>query len=192
MSYCQQIEGVQLDMAVVDACAAAVQGKGNGRVSSEDAHQVFKYIKDDNKVTSNDELWALRYCLTEFNFTEAAGDWITSAVGAISKRDQVKAPQGGSSKSCYEQVDGVECDRELLEVCKAVAGTGDGRLSKDDAEKLPKDVGPKVMDTQKWSVRLCLSDFFWTETAHDFIVEELKASPRKRPAEATVGRGFGR
>mmetsp|Transcript_59253 Transcript_59253/g.141200 ORF Transcript_59253/g.141200 Transcript_59253/m.141200 type:complete len:530 (+) Transcript_59253:72-1661(+) len=185
MSYYKEIEGVKLDKAIIEACEKSVEGKGDGRVSMEDAQEVFKFVKDAGKVTET-ELWTVRFCLTEFNFTEAAADWITAAVKSITKYAD-KVAKGGSAGGYYETVDGVKCDHEILELCrKAVAGAGDGRVSKDDAKGIldaALDAG-KVTDTERWTLRLCLSEFNWTEAAHDWFTAELKAAgaPLKRPA----------
>ncbi|CAK9077268.1 unnamed protein product [Durusdinium trenchii] len=205
------------DAAIIEACEAAVKGKGDGRVSVEDAQeaaaalrgdmtwqkraieitsavawlcsgtQVFKFVKDAGKVTET-ELWTMRYCLTEYNFTEAASDWITNAVKGITKYAD-KVAKGKKISGYYEKVDGVQCDHEVLEVCrKAVAGAGDGRVSKEDAKLVLAAVtdGGKVTQTEKWTLRLCLSEFNWTEAAQDWFAEELKAftSAKKRPSSA--------
>lgn len=187
MSYYTKIDGVNLDAAIIEACEAAVKGKGDGRVSVEDAQEVFKFVKDAGKVTET-ELWTMRYCLTEYNFTEAASDWITNAVKGITKYAD-KVAKGKKISGYYEKVDGVQCDHEVLEVCrKAVAGAGDGRVSKEDAKLVLAAVtdGGKVTQTEKWTLRLCLSEFNWTEAAQDWFAEELKAftSAKKRPSSA--------
>eukprot|EP00913_Durusdinium_trenchii_P031276 g29283.t1 len=176
-----------MDAAIIEACEAAVKGKGDGRVSVEDAQEVFKFVKDAGKVTET-ELWTMRYCLTEYNFTEAASDWITNAVKGITKYAD-KVAKGKKISGYYEKVDGVQCDHEVLEVCrKAVAGAGDGRVSKEDAKLVLAAVtdGGKVTQTEKWTLRLCLSEFNWTEAAQDWFAEELKAftSAKKRPSSA--------
>ncbi|CAK9072330.1 Poly [ADP-ribose] polymerase 1 (PARP-1) (ADP-ribosyltransferase diphtheria toxin-like 1) (ARTD1) (DNA ADP-ribosyltransferase PARP1) (NAD(+) ADP-ribosyltransferase 1) (ADPRT 1) (Poly[ADP-ribose] synthase 1) (Protein poly-ADP-ribosyltransferase PARP1), partial [Durusdinium trenchii] len=185
--YYTKIDGVNLDAAIIEACEAAVKGKGDGRVSVEDAQEVFKFVKDAGKVTET-ELWTMRYCLTEYNFTEAASDWITNAVKGITKYAD-KVAKGKKISGYYEKVDGVQCDHEVLEVCrKAVAGAGDGRVSKEDAKLVLAAVtdGGKVTQTEKWTLRLCLSEFNWTEAAQDWFAEELKAftSAKKRPSSA--------
>merc|ERR1711862_732398 len=45
-SYYQKIDGYKCDRSVVDACKKAVEGRGDGRVSKEDAETVFAKVKD--------------------------------------------------------------------------------------------------------------------------------------------------
>jgi len=190
MSYYQTIEGVSCDRAIIDACTEAVAGLGDGRVSLEDAHKVFEKIKDAGTVTKN-EIWTLRYCLSEYNFTEAASDWITSTVKAMTHWDGDKFAKETGGSSYYEKVDGQDCDHSIIEACrKAVAGTGDGRVSMEDAKVVLAEAldGGKVTDIEKWTLRLCLSEFNWTQAAHDWIIDELKAhgvSLKRKPAAAT-------
>merc|ERR1712107_841687 len=56
---------MKCDRGLVDAVREAVEGKGYGRVSKADAAEV-----------SQTERWTLRYCLTEFTWTDAARDWL--------------------------------------------------------------------------------------------------------------------
>jgi len=190
MSYYQTIEGVSCDRAIIDACTEAVAGQGDGRVSLEDAEKVFAKIKDAGTVTKN-EIWTLRYCLSEYNFTEAASDWITSSTKAMTHWDGDKFAKETGGSSYYEKVDGQDCDHSIIEACrKAVAGAGDGRVSMDDAKAVLAEAldGGKVTDVEKWTLRLCLSEFNWTQAAHDWIIDELKAhgvSLKRKPAAAT-------
>jgi len=191
MSYYQTIEGVSCDKAIIDACTEAVVGQGDGRVSLEDAEKVFAKIKDAGTVTKN-EVWTLRYCLSEYNFTEAASDWITSQVKAMTQWDGEKFAKETGGSSYYEKVDGKDCDHSIIVACrKAVAGVGDGRVSMDDAKAVLAEAldGGKVTDVEKWTLRLCLSEFNWTQAAHDWIIDELKShgvSLKRKPAAATT------
>jgi len=183
-SYYQTIEGVSCDRAIIEACSKAVAGMGDGRVSLDDAKVVFEKVKDAGKVTKA-EVWTLRYCLTEYNFTEAANDWITEAVSAMTEWGSKEFAQETSNVSHYEQVDGVKCDHGIIEACRKALKTG-GRISKEEAKAVLAEMldGGKVTDKEKWTLRLCLSEFNWTEAAHDWIIDELKAAgaPIKRPA----------
>jgi len=182
-SYYQTIEGVSCDRAIIEACTKAVAGRGDGRVSLDDAKLVFEKVKDGGKVTKA-EAWTVRYCLTEFNFTEAACDWITEAVSSMTQWDSKEFAKETSNVSHYEQVDGVQCDHGVIEACRKAMKTG--RVSKDDAKAVLAELldGGKVTTKEKWTLRLCLSEFNWTEAAHDWIIDELKAAgaPIKRPA----------
>eukprot|EP00441_Pelagodinium_beii_P045414 CAMPEP_0197620670 /NCGR_PEP_ID=MMETSP1338-20131121/1462_1 /TAXON_ID=43686 ORGANISM="Pelagodinium beii, Strain RCC1491" /NCGR_SAMPLE_ID=MMETSP1338 /ASSEMBLY_ACC=CAM_ASM_000754 /LENGTH=530 /DNA_ID=CAMNT_0043189925 /DNA_START=56 /DNA_END=1648 /DNA_ORIENTATION=- len=189
MSYYQTIEGVSCDKAIIEACTKACEGQGDGRVSLQDAETVFAKIKDAGTVTKA-EVWTLRYCLLEYKFTESASDWITAQVKALTHWDGEKFAQETGGSSYYEKVDGKDCDHGIIEACrKAVAGAGDGRVSVADAKVVLDEAldGGKVTDIEKWTLRLCLSEFNWTEAAHDYLIEELKSagvSLKRKPAAA--------
>lgn len=88
-SYYQQIDGMKLDRDLIDACTEATEGEGkDGRVSAEDAANIWKKAEDGQGVT-NCEKWTLRYCLGAFSFHPAAHDYI---VGEIKKLDAAAAP----------------------------------------------------------------------------------------------------
>uniref|UniRef100_A0A7S2FYJ4 Uncharacterized protein n=1 Tax=Alexandrium andersonii TaxID=327968 RepID=A0A7S2FYJ4_9DINO len=80
--YYEVLDGAKCDRAIVDACREAVKGQGDGRVSLEDAKKVFEHAEDGNILTRC-ERWTIRYCLTEFKWTEAAQDWIVDALQKV-------------------------------------------------------------------------------------------------------------
>jgi len=103
-----------------------------------------------------------------------------------------------SGSSYYETIDGMHCDRAIIDACRtAVAGVGDGRVSVDDAKKVFESIadGDKETRVERWTVRYCLQEFKWTEAAHDWLVEELKkvgqegaaASPAKKARTSGAG-----
>ena len=76
----------------------------------------------------------------------------------------------GSSEgdSYYVTIDGVKCDRGIIDACEtAVKAKGDGRVSKEDAEKVFAKAaeGFKVTRCARWTLRYCLAHFKWTEAA---------------------------
>jgi hypothetical protein len=173
-AYYEMVEGMKCDRAVIDACRDATVGQGDGRVSVEDAHKVFAAVADGNKVTKV-EMWTLRYCMTEFKWTEAAHDWIVEALNKV--QNKPKAKKRTSGKSYYEVIDGCKCDRSIIDTCReCVEGQGDGRVSADDAQKVwekAKD-GKGVTSIEKWTLRYTLCAFNWTRAGHDFMLEQLK------------------
>lgn len=82
-----------------------------------------------------------------------------------------------SGSSYYETIDGLRCDRGIVDACRtAVSGTEDGRVQVEDAKKVFEQVadGNKETACERWTVRYCLQEFKWTEAAHDWLVDELK------------------
>merc|ERR1711870_152909 len=74
-SYYATMDGLKCDRAIIDACATAVEGQGDGRVSIDDAKKVWEKAADGGKVTKA-ERWTVRHCLTHFKFTEPAMDFM--------------------------------------------------------------------------------------------------------------------
>jgi len=178
-SYYETIDGQKCDRAIIDACRTAVAGQGDGRVSIDDAKRVFLEIADGNKETRV-ERWTVRYCMEAFKWTEAAHDWIVEAIKTINQEDEEEEPAAKKAKTesdtYYEVVDGWKCKRDILNTCRElIVGQGDGRISHDDAEKVWAKAadGPGVTDVEKWTLRYCLSEFKWTRSGHDFMLEKL-------------------
>eukprot|EP00927_Polykrikos_kofoidii_P007859 TRINITY_DN1322_c0_g1_i1.p1 TRINITY_DN1322_c0_g1~~TRINITY_DN1322_c0_g1_i1.p1 ORF type:complete len:184 (-),score=57.96 TRINITY_DN1322_c0_g1_i1:145-696(-) len=176
-SYYEAVDGIQCDRAMIDACREAVKGKGDGRVSVEDAKEVFKKIADGGKETQR-ERWTLRFCLTAFKWTEAAQAYISDEVKKLKQEDEPPAKkQRTEGSSYYEVIDGEECDRGIVNACReAVEGKGDGRVSVEDAKSVFEKVsdGGEITERERWTVRYCLTEFTWTEAAQDWIVDAIK------------------
>merc|ERR1712050_757314 len=95
---------------------------------------------EDNKVTRS-ERWALRYCLTEFKWTDAAIAYLYEKLQGISQEDDEDAeepqPKKARTQNYYEKIDGLQLDGKIVEACReAVKDKGDGRVSVEDAKDL--------------------------------------------------------
>ncbi len=70
--------------------------------------------------------------------------------------------------SYYKTIDGVDYDKEILELADAaVAGAGDGRISKADADKLlaaVKDANAYT-DVEKRTMKYVRDNYKWTDEA---------------------------
>ncbi|MBI2567239.1 MAG: hypothetical protein HYV63_09440 [Candidatus Schekmanbacteria bacterium] len=76
----------------------------------------------------------------------------------------------------YKTIDGVRYDRELLEKAEvAVAGRGDGRISRADAEMLLAAVkdGDSYTEVEKVTVEYLQKSFTWTADADRWFREQL-------------------
>eukprot|EP00401_Gymnodinium_catenatum_P055779 CAMPEP_0117557172 /NCGR_PEP_ID=MMETSP0784-20121206/52189_1 /TAXON_ID=39447 /ORGANISM="" /LENGTH=189 /DNA_ID=CAMNT_0005354473 /DNA_START=96 /DNA_END=665 /DNA_ORIENTATION=+ len=176
MSYYETIDGVKCDKALIEVCREAVAGKGDGRVSKEDAEKVFAKVMDGGKITQA-ELWTLCYCLTAFKWTEAAHDWILESLK--DEDGEPKAKKAKTGGSYYETIEGLKCDRGIIDACReAVEGPGDGRVSVKDVETVWKKMedGGKVTNAERWTLRYCLTVFKFTEKALDSLSLKLEAS----------------
>ena len=79
-------------------------------------------------------------------------------------------------------IDGVKCDRGIIDACEtAVKAKGDGRVSKEDAEKVFAKAadGFKVTRCARWTLRYCLAHFKWTEAAVTYLAEQMKAATQE-------------
>ena len=80
-------------------------------------------------------------------------------------------------ESYYIQIDGKKYDRGLVEAAReAVEGAGDGRISRDDAQKLLEQVkdGNTYTDIEKDTVRYIREHFTWTDAADEWFRTEVR------------------
>jgi len=180
LPYYETVDGFKCDRAVIAACRAAVDGGATpGRVSEDDAKNVFTQIADGGKETRC-ERWTLRFCFGEFKWSDAAHDWIVQELKKVHQEGQPAQKKARiEGKAYYQQIDGVKCDRGIVDVCvEAVEGEGkDGRVSIEDAAKVWAAAadGNGVTQVEKWTLRYCMSAFNWSRPAHDYMVDQLKA-----------------
>jgi hypothetical protein len=79
--------------------------------------------------------------------------------------------------SYYKEIDGKKYDRALLETAdELVAGAGDGRLSKADAEQLLEKVkdGDSYTDIEKATVKYLRDNYNWTDAADEWFRTEIR------------------
>jgi hypothetical protein len=78
--------------------------------------------------------------------------------------------------SYYKTINNKKMDGRLLEMAeKAVAGAGDGRISKADAAELIKTVrdGGTYTDVEKDTMEYIRDNFKWTDGADDWFRSEI-------------------
>ena len=78
--------------------------------------------------------------------------------------------------SYYKTIDGVKMDRELLDLADvAIAGRGDGRISKSDAETLLTAVkdGNSYTDVEKATMSYIRDNYKWTDDADNWFRGEI-------------------
>ncbi len=77
----------------------------------------------------------------------------------------------------YKTIDGVKMDAELVEAAeKAVAGSGDGRISTEDAKDLLEKVkdGDSYTQVEKDTIKYIREKFTWTEKADEWFRSEIR------------------
>lgn len=81
------------------------------------------------------------------------------------------------SENYYKQIDGKKYDRAMVEFCdEASAGAGDGRISKDDAEKLFELVkdGDRYTEVEKNTMKYIRDNYNWTDAADEWFRTEVR------------------
>lgn len=76
----------------------------------------------------------------------------------------------------YVTIDGKKMDKRLLEMAeKAVAGQGDGRISKADAEEMIRVVkdGNVYTEVEKDTMEYIRDQFSWTDSANQWFRGEI-------------------
>ena len=79
--------------------------------------------------------------------------------------------------SYYKTIDGKKYKGELIEMAeKLTAGSGDGRISQADAEKLYEAVedGAIYTDIEKDTVAYLRDNFKWTDAADEWFRAEVR------------------
>lgn len=82
-----------------------------------------------------------------------------------------------SDDSYYKVIDGKKYDKGMLTIAEeSVAGQGDGRISKADAEKLLAAVkdGNNYTDTEKDTMAYIREKFHFTDEADDWFRKEIR------------------
>jgi len=89
-SYYKVIDGLRYDRKILNEAETRVAGKGDGRISQDDAEFLLPLFGDFGDVTIIEER-TLGYLLENFNWTEAAQSWFMERVNRISKQSDVAA-----------------------------------------------------------------------------------------------------
>lgn len=76
MSFYKIIDGQRYDRKVLDLAEELIQGRGDGRISRDDATQLLKSVQDGRGITETENR-SLFYILEKFNFTDSARDWLS-------------------------------------------------------------------------------------------------------------------
>lgn len=79
MSYYKEIDGKKYDGELLELAEKLVAGKGDGRISEDDARLMLKKVKDGDKYTDIEKA-SMEYVRTHFKWTDAADQWFRSEV----------------------------------------------------------------------------------------------------------------
>jgi len=79
MSYYKEIDGKKYDKELLDLAESLTKGKGDGRISMDDAEKLFAEVRDGGKYTDV-EKDTMAYVRDNFKWTDAADKWFRTEI----------------------------------------------------------------------------------------------------------------
>ncbi|NRB49609.1 MAG: hypothetical protein HRU41_18155 [Saprospiraceae bacterium] len=76
MSFYKIIDGQRYDRKVLELAEELIQGRGDGRISRDDAARLFESVQDGRGITPTENK-SLFYILDNYNFTDSAREWLS-------------------------------------------------------------------------------------------------------------------
>ena len=169
--YYQIINGQRYNASLIRNAAFRTRGAGDGRISLQDAQDLWQLAMDGGRITEIEEA-TIGYLLEAFNWTDAASEWMRAEL----------AKQVEEIKSYYRIIDGLRYDRKILNEADArTQGQGDGRISQDDAEFLLPLFGDfgDVTIVEERTLQYLLENYNWTEAAENWFLERVTRISRQ-------------
>ncbi len=97
-AYYKTIQGKQYDRALLENADAAVAGRGDGRISLDDAVSIFAQLQDSNSYTEVEKR-TVSYIRTHYKFTPEADAWLRKQVRSwAASRGRSKSVATGKRK----------------------------------------------------------------------------------------------
>jgi hypothetical protein len=78
-SYYKVINGVQYDREMLAIADKATEGKGDGRISVDDARQLIKAVTDGGRYTDIEKT-TMSYIRDNYKFTDEADTWFRDEI----------------------------------------------------------------------------------------------------------------
>jgi len=79
MAYYVTIDGKKMDNDLIEAAKEAIKGRGDGRISMEDAIILLEKVKDGNSYTDI-EKDTMEHIRKEYKWTEEADEWFRTEI----------------------------------------------------------------------------------------------------------------
>ena len=79
MSYYTEIDGKKYDKELLELAEKLVKGQGDGRISMEDAENLFAEVRDGAKYTDI-EKDTVSYIRENFKWTDEADEWFRTEI----------------------------------------------------------------------------------------------------------------
>ncbi len=172
--YYRIIDGQRYDASLITNAEFRVRGKGDGRISKEDAQTLWRLAMDGGRITEIEER-TLAYLLAAFNFTEAARQWLEEEMNR----------EVTQTSSYYKVIDGLKYDRSILDKAEELTqGRGDGRISYEDAQflwPLFGDAGDLRIEEER-TLDYLLKHYSWTEKAQSWFLPQIEAISKESDA----------
>lgn len=74
------VESVHYDLVLIDGAELAIEGRGDGRISLDDAELIWRMVESDGKIT-NIERRTIGYILENYKCTEPATAFLSGKLG---------------------------------------------------------------------------------------------------------------
>lgn len=104
-TYYKKIKGKNYDKKLVDAADSSVKGRGDGRISLNDAKKILRAVKDSSEY-SDIEKSTMKYIRDHYDFTPEADRWFRAEIrkwaatkGAGAKKTKKTAPRTRPGKA---------------------------------------------------------------------------------------------
>lgn len=123
MTYYKTINGKRYDRSLLEKAIELTNGRGDGRISLEDAQVLFESTKDKGLITTT-EVRSLRYILDHFNITDKAHEWMWAQL-------RLQTPTQRSVASILQEIFGLHEMKWVVDdkVVEAHAETYDGETA---------------------------------------------------------------
>ena len=182
MNYYRIINGKRYEASLLNSAEFYTRGKGDGRISEEEARILWRQALDGGRLTETEER-TLVYLMENFNFTEKAKDVFQEALS----EEQEKLV------SYYQVIDGLRYDRKILvEAEKRTQGQGDGKISFEDAKDLwefAQDAGDLKVE-EKRSIQRVMELYHWTDKAKEWFLARMGEISQEVEADDTLMEQF--
>ncbi len=155
MGHYKTIDGIKYEQELLDLAAASTEGKGESRISYDEAKALIESAMDGGRITRT-ERRTLHYIFENHPFTDKAKDYFVAEL--------------------FRLQDSVHYDSVLIDAADlAVEGRGDGRISLDDAELIWKMIesDSKVTAVERRTLGYILEAYKCTEPATAFLNGKL-------------------
>jgi hypothetical protein len=161
MNYYKTIGGKKMDANILAQAEASTAGAKDNLISKSDAQSLIKAVKDGGKVTDIEKN-TLIYVTKKFKWTDSASALLKKEIGKL-------------KPTYYKTIGGQRMDGGILDLAaQAVKGSGDGRISKGDAQKILKAAkdGGKITEVEKATLAYVQKKYKWTDVAGAWFAGE--------------------